>query len=169
MITIVSGTNRNGSNSLKLAKEYQRLLLEKGERAEIFSLEGVNLLKRDGAFEKIENEIIKPTSHFIFIIPEYNGSFPGVVKLLFDTSSSHEIWFHKKALLTGNSTGRAGNLRGMDHLADILNFMKITVHPNKLPLSQVNKLLDREGVLTDPGTLSAIHTQVDEFLNWMKN
>jgi len=169
MITIVSGTNRKGSNSLKLAKEYQKVLLEKGESAEIFSLEGVNLLKRDGAFEKIENEIIKPTTHFIFIIPEYNGSFPGVVKLLFDTSSSHEIWFHKKALLTGNSTGRAGNLRGMDHLADILNFMKITVHPNKLPLSQVNKLLDHEGVLADPGTLSAIHSQVDEFLSWMKN
>lgn len=169
MITIVSGTNRKGSNSLKLAKEYQRVLLEKGRTAGIFSLEGLNLLERDKAFEKIENDIIKPTTDFIFIIPEYNGSFPGVVKLLFDTSKSHEIWFHKKALLTGDSTGRAGNLRGMDHLADILNFMKITVHPNKLPLSQVNKLIDENGVLTDHATLTAISTQLDEFLSWMKN
>jgi chromate reductase, NAD(P)H dehydrogenase (quinone) len=166
MITIVSGTNRTGSNTLKVAKEYQRLLGEKGARAGIFSLEGVNVMERDAAFEKIENEIILPTDSFIFIVPEYNGSFPGVLKMLFDTGSSHQIWFNKQALITGNSTGRAGNLRGMDHLADILNYVKITVHPNKLPLSMVNKLMDSEGKFNDIGTLNAINTQLDEFLYW---
>ncbi len=166
MITIVSGTNRTGSNTLKVAKEYKRLLAEKGEDAAIFSLEGVNVMDRDAAFEKIESDIILPTHSFIFIVPEYNGSFPGVLKMLFDTGSSHQIWFDKQALITGNSTGRAGNLRGMDHLADILNYVKITVHPNKLPLSGVNKLMDSEGKFTDAGTLSAINTQLDEFLSW---
>jgi chromate reductase, NAD(P)H dehydrogenase (quinone) len=166
MITIVSGTNRMGSNTLKVAKEYQRLLDEKGVKAGLFSLEGVNVMTRDADFAAIENNIIIPTSAFIFIVPEYNGSFPGVLKLLFDNSRSHEIWFNKQALITGNATGRAGNLRGMDHLADILNYMKITVHPNKLPISQVNKLMDREGRFTDVIALNAINNQLDEFLNW---
>ncbi|MBS1510000.1 MAG: NAD(P)H-dependent oxidoreductase [Bacteroidetes bacterium] len=166
MITIVSGTNRKGSNTLKVAREYQRLLKEKDVDTQLFSLEGVNVLEKDAAFEKIENEIIIPTTTFIFIVPEYNGSFPGVLKLLIDNSRSHEIWFHKQALITGNATGRAGNLRGMDHLADILNYLKITVHPNKLPISQVNKLMDAEGYFTDPGTLKAINNQLDEFLQW---
>ncbi len=166
MITIVSGTNRLGSNTLKVATEYQRILAEKGIKANIFSLEGINLMERDAAFEKIEKEIIIPAKFFIFIVPEYNGSFPGVLKLLFDTGSSHEIWFNKQALITGNSTGRAGNLRGMDHLADILNYLKITVHPNKLPLSSVNTLMDSNGKFTNAETLNAISNQLDEFLNW---
>ena len=168
MITIVSGTNRMGSNTLKVAKEYQRILAEKGVEAGIFSLEGVNVMRRDAEFERIEREVILPTKTFIFIIPEYNGSFPGVLKMLFDNSRSHEIWFNKNALITGNATGRAGNLRGMDHLADILNYLKITVHPNKLPLSTVNRLMDDEGKFTDVGALNAINTQLDEFLKWRK-
>jgi NAD(P)H-dependent FMN reductase len=168
MITIVSGTNRIGSNTLKVAKEYQRLLAQKGEAAAIFSLEGVNVMERDAAFEKIESDVIVPSDSFIFIVPEYNGSFPGILKMLFDTGSSHQIWFNKQALITGNSTGRAGNLRGMDHLADILNYVKITVHPNKLPLSTVNKLMDSEGHFIDAGTLSAINNQLDEFLAWRR-
>src|SRR6185369_6004058 len=115
MYTIISGTNRKGSNTLKVAKEYQHFLKQKGIDAKLLSLENINLLSRDAAFHKIENEIIRPTTHFLFITPEYNGSFPGILKLLFDNSSSHSIWWHKKALLTGISTGRAGNLRGMEH------------------------------------------------------
>jgi chromate reductase, NAD(P)H dehydrogenase (quinone) len=166
MITIVSGTNRLGSNTLKVAKEYQRILAEKGVVAQIFSLEAINIMQRDADFERIENDIIIPTRAFIFIVPEYNGSFPGVLKMLFDNSRSHEIWFNKEALITGNATGRAGNLRGMDHLADILNYLKITVHPNKLPLSTVNRLMDSEGKFTDAGALNAINNQLNEFLNW---
>ena|ERR1700741_3854445 len=167
MYTIVSGTNRVGSHTLKVAKEYQRILKSKGIEANIFSLEGVNLLKRDKDFEKIEEDFIIPTKNFIILSPEYNGSFPGVLKLLMDTSKNHRIWWNKKALLTGISSGRAGNLRGMDHLADILNFLKITVHPNKLPISAIDKLLDLDGEnIKDEHTLIAISNQLDEFIEW---
>ena len=166
MITIISGTNRKYSNTYKIAREYQLLLQQKGIEAGIFSLEDVNLMQYDAAFEKIENEILIPTTHFIIISPEYNGSFPGVLKLLFDNSRSHEIWFHKKALLTGVATGRAGNLRGMDHLADVLNYIKITVHPNKLPISVVNSVVDSDGKIADKNTLKVINQQLDEFIIW---
>ncbi len=76
------------------------------------------------------------------------------------------MWYYKKALLTGVSTGRAGNLRGMDHLADVLNYIKITVHPNRLPISVVDKLLSPEGRITDENTLTAINQQLDEFISW---
>lgn len=168
MITIISGTNRSGSNTKKIALEYQRILEDKGIKAGLFSLEGVDVMHNDAAFRQIEDEIIIPTTHFIFIVPEYNGSFPGVLKMLFDTGGSHGIWFHKKALLTGVATGRAGNLRGMDHLADILNYVKITVHPNRLPISEVDKLLSADGSLGDESTRNGIRQQLDEFLNWDK-
>ena len=56
----------------------------------------------------------------------------------------------------------------MDHLADILNYLKITVHPNKLPLSTVNKLIDGQGRFSDAGALAAINAQLDEFISWRK-
>jgi chromate reductase, NAD(P)H dehydrogenase (quinone) len=166
MYLIISGTNRVGSNTLKVAKEYQRLLIEKSIDAVLLSLEGLNLLTRDADFERIENELIIPTKNFIFISPEYNGSFPGALKLLFDTGKTHALWWHKKALLTGVSTGRAGNLRGMDHLASVLNYVKVMVHHNQLPISSIDKLMDEEGHFTDENTLKAINQQLDEFLKW---
>ncbi len=166
MYTIVSGTNRHGSNTLKVAKEYQRLLKERGIEANILSLEGLNLLTRDAAFEKMENEIILPTQKFLFLVPEYNGSYPGVLKMLFDTGSSHSIWWYKKALLTGVSTGRAGNVRGMEHFAGVLNYLRITVYPNLLPLSVVDKLMDGKGNFTDENTIKAIGQQLDQFIEW---
>jgi chromate reductase len=168
MYTIISGTNRTGSHTLKIAYKYQEILKEKGIESSVFSLENVDVLNRDAAFEKIENEMILPTDNFIFISPEYNGSFPGVLKMLFDTSKNHKIWWDKKALLTGVSSGRAGNLRGMDHLTNILNFMRITVHPNKLPISSIDKLFDADEKFEDENTLKAIRNQINEFIDWVK-
>jgi NAD(P)H-dependent FMN reductase len=166
MYTIVSGTNRHGSNTLKVAKEYQRFLKEKGIEANILSLEGLNLMSRDKDFEKIENEIIIPTDKFLFMVPEYNGSYPGILKMLFDNGKSHSIWWHKKALLTGVSTGRAGNVRGMEHFAGVLNYLKVTIYPNLLPVSVVDKLMDADGRFTDPNTIAVINKQLDQFINW---
>ncbi len=166
MYTIVSGTNRTGSNTLKVAKEYQRILREKGVEANLLSLEGLNLLSRDGEMDRIEQEIIRPTDKFLFIVPEYNGSYPGVLKLLIDNVKSHGIWGHKKALLTGVATGRSGNVRGMEHLSGVLNYLKVTVYPNLLPISGVDKLLDAEGHFTDAATLQVINQQLDHYIHW---
>ncbi len=166
MYTIISGTNRIGSNTLKVARQYQAILKEKGIYAGLLSLEHVNVFTRGDDFIQIENDVLIPTDRYIFITPEYNGSFPGVLKLLFDTSKAHAIWWHKKALITGVSTGRAGNLRGNDHLCAVLNYLKITVHPNQLPISVIDRLLDEHGNFIDENTLKAINHQLDDFIVW---
>jgi NAD(P)H-dependent FMN reductase len=166
MYTIISGTNRPGSNTLKVAKEYQRILKAKGIQTALLSLEGINLLKRDAAFEQMENDFLIPATKFVIVAPEYNGSFPGALKMLIDNSKISAAWWHKKALLTGVATGRAGNLRGMEHLAGVLNYLKITVFPNLLPISSVDKLLDENGEFADEATLLAINSQLDQYLTW---
>lgn len=165
MYTIISGTNRVGSHTEKVAKEYQRILKNKNIDANIFSLKGMNVLHRSDDIIKAETEILIPTDKFIFIIPEYNGSYPGVLKAMIDNSDIREVWNFKKALLTGVATGRAGNLRGMDHLSDTLHFMKMNVFYNKLPVSVVDKVMDKDGRLNDE-TLLAVNKQIDEFLDY---
>jgi|SRR6185437_11594450 len=163
MYTIISGTNRIGSHTEKVAAEYQNVLKNKNIEAKIFSLKGINSLYRSDEIINAENEILIPTQKFIFIIPEYNGSYPGVLKAFIDNSDIRKVWNYKKALLTGVATGRAGNLRGMDHLSDTLHFMKMNVFYNKLPISVVDKIMDENGHLNEE-TLNGINRQLDEFI-----
>jgi len=163
--TIISGTNRIGSYTEKVAAEYQRLLKERNINAEVLSLINLNVLTRTPELIKVENEILIPTQKFIFILPEYNGTFPGVLKAMIDNSDIKKVWYHKKALLTGISTGRAGNLRGMDHLSASLNYLKMNVHHNKLPISVIDKVINATGRLNDE-TLKVIDEQLTEFINY---
>ncbi|HET9057180.1 MAG TPA: NAD(P)H-dependent oxidoreductase [Chitinophagaceae bacterium] len=166
MYTIISGTNRDESNTEKIAKQYVELLRKRGVDCNYLSLKGLNVIKRDKEFDSIEKNVLIPTQKFIFISPEYNGSIPGVLKAMIDMTDIRKVWWGKKALLTGVSTGRAGNLRGMEHLTGILNYLKIFVHPNKLPISVVDKLISSEGVIVDKPTLQLIEMQLDEFINF---
>ena len=165
MYTIISATNRAGSHTEKVARQYQKILNEKGVVAKIFSLKNLDVLDKNPDFLKAENEFLIPAQKFIFIMPEYNGSFPGVLKAMIDISDIRKAWWGKKALLTGVSTGRAGNLRGMDHITGVLNYIKIVVHPNKLPISVIDKVLDADGTINN-NTLQAIDQQLDEFINF---
>ncbi|MBK8146195.1 MAG: NAD(P)H-dependent oxidoreductase [Bacteroidetes bacterium] len=112
MYTIISTTNRVGSNTLKVARQYQAFFAEESIEAQLYSLEHFTSLQRDPHFDKTEQEILIPTKKFIFIMPEYNGSFPGIFKLMMDLSDIKQSWYYKKVLLVGVANGRAGNLRG---------------------------------------------------------
>ena len=164
MITIISGTNRPESNTEKVARQYARLLETKGVQPRFISLVGLYVQERTDDIKSLEQEMLISTGKFIFISPEYNGSIPGVLKSFIDNTDIRKVWPGKKALLTGVSTGRAGNLRGMEHLTGILHYLKVHVYHNKLPISSVDKLMNTSGEITDPPTLAAINTQLDEFL-----
>ena len=166
MYSIISGTNRPGNTTIKVAELYQQLLAAHGIEAHLISLEGLEVDNRNDQIRQLERDVLIPSEKIIFISPEYNGSIPGVLKSLIDSSDIEKVWKGKKALLVGVSSGRAGNLRGMDHLTGILQYLKMIVHHNKLPISVINKITDKEGKITDPGTLSAINTQINEFLEF---
>lgn len=165
MITIISGTNRD-NNTKKVALEYQRLLKEKNIDSVLLALDEKDVSIRNDSFMKMEEAFLKPASKFIIIMPEYNGSYPGILKLMIDNTDVAKVWWHKKVLLTGVSTGRAGNLRGMDHLTGVLLHLKMIVHPNRLPISVVDKLLDRENQFSNAATVNAVQTQLEEFIHF---
>ncbi|MEX1202027.1 MAG: NAD(P)H-dependent oxidoreductase [Ferruginibacter sp.] len=165
MITIISGSSREDNNTKKVALEYQRLLKEQfNEPAVLFALDEISVTKRDETFVLAEQSYLIPTSKFIIIMPEYNGSYPGILKLMIDNTNVKKVWANKKVLLVGVSTGRAGNLRGMEHLTGSLLHMKMLVHPNRLPISLVNELINADKKFHDEETLNAIVAQLNEFI-----
>jgi len=166
MYSVVIGTNRENSNSLKVGKHYVAELKKMGISAELFTLEGLEMDNTSQGFKDFEANVLIPTQKFIFILPEYNGSYPGVFKHMIDISDIKKCWPHKKALLTGVATGKGGNIRGMEHITGALNYLKVFVHPNRLPISQVDLLLNDREEIADEKTREAVQTQLKEFINF---
>ena len=165
MYTIISATNRKGSNTLKVAHQYQTLFKEFGLESNLLSLENFRSFERDEAFNVLEETYLISATKYVFIMPEYNGSFPGIFKLMMDISDLASCWNHKKVMLVGVATGRAGNLRGIDNMTNMCHYMKMNVLPNKLPISNINHEL-QEGIFTNENTLQTIKTQIEQFIHY---
>ena len=178
MITVISGTDRKDGLTHVLAQHYADVMQSKtDETVKVLFLEdipiafyGREMYKKDTLTEEfiaIEDEFMIPADKLFFIIPEYNGSFPGILKLFIDACSIRSkmaIFKGKKAGMVGIATGRAGNIRGLEHFTSVMMFMGTTVLPNLLPISAFNKLMDMDKKITDEGTLKAIEAQIDAFL-----
>ncbi len=170
---IISATNRPGSTTLKVAEYYQKQIKEKGVEADLLSLSELpdNLIKTDlygkrsAAFEPIQ-ELVNQADKFIFIIPEYNGSFPGVLKVFIDACSFPESFYDKKAALVGVSSGKYGNIRGVDHFTGVCHYMHLNVLSLKLHIANIKNELNADGDFFKEDTLKYTNEQIDKFIKF---
>jgi chromate reductase len=176
MILVISGTNRPNSKTKIVANYVYDYLKTKGEDVNLLSFDEMewgsiaeNIYDADNhpeTLREIDEKLVIPSDQWIVITPEYNGSMPGVFKLFIDAISMHryaETFAGKKALLIGVAAGRAGNLRGMEHITGFLNYLKIHVFPQKLPISSIGSVINTEGILNE-ATQSAVNSHIDGFL-----
>lgn len=117
----------------------------------------------DPGFSAIVDQFVSTADRFVFVVPEYNGSFPGVCKAFIDA-----IWPEqfrgKKAALIGLSSGRAGNLRGLDHLTGILHYLNVAVVPSRVNIMHIERMMDEEGRLGDEKTLQQLQQLMRNFI-----
>lgn len=151
MITIVVGTNRANSVSGQIAHYYQRLLNDRAIDNQIVDLVelpgdfvGTALYDNNGkneAFNAIR-ERVQGSDKLVFVVPEYNGSFPGILKAFIDGLKYPEGIRDKKAALIGVSSGIQGGVFAMSHLTDIFNYLGMHVLALKPKLSGINTHFD---------------------------
>ncbi len=172
-IVIISCTNRPDSYTLKVCTAYLNLFRNLGKEAILLDFRELPVEqmfsetygKSTPLFTGLVHSYIQPHHKFVFVAPEYNGSYPGILKLFLDTVPPRE-WLHKKACLVGVSQGRAGNLRGMEHLTGVLQYLKMHVFYNKLPVSAVDKVVSDDGNFTSEEQAKACTEQVKGFLSF---
>lgn len=152
--------------TLRVATLYYNILSAKYDNVRLLDLEGKQVWERGDEMKRIEQEYLIPAEKFVLIMPEYNGSFPGILKLMMDNSDIRKVWWHKKAMLVGVADGRAGNLRGLDHMTNILHYMRMHILYNKIPISRINEEISETGEVLKPATSKVIEQQIDEFLNF---
>lgn len=178
MITIIVGTNRAKSNSEKFGNLYYQELIKSEKNVHIIYLKDITpaLYHADMYDTELQSELLNiqqnillPSNKFLFIIPEYNAGMPGALKLFIDALSIYqrdETFKGKKAMIAGISSGRAGNLRGMEHLTSILNYLGTIVLPNRQPFSSIYNIMDANGNITDEATLKIIQSHAQELLQF---
>ncbi len=157
MITIIAGTNRPNAVSLEIAKLYSQILNNRKVNNQIVDLGKLpndftasalyeNAGKNDG-FNLLRNSMAA-SDKFVFVVPEYNGSFPGVLKAFIDGLQFPDTFKNKKAALVGLSAGIQGAGIALSHMTDILNYCGTHVLAVKPKLMTIGNHL-KDGVLSD--------------------
>jgi chromate reductase, NAD(P)H dehydrogenase (quinone) len=121
VITIISATDRKNSNSLILAKAYQNCFKNKTKQSvqllsledlpdDLFTYKMYDKAQISPAFAELEQAFLIPAKKLFFVIPEYNGSFPGVLKHFIDACSikSKKSWDGRYCNRSGGEFARYG-------------------------------------------------------------
>ncbi len=158
MITIVAGTNRKNSKSKMVSIIYQGILSELGIESTILDLANIPsdfivsaLYENSGKnsdFNKYR-QIVEDTSKFVFIVPEYNGSFPGVLKAFIDGLKYPDSFTNKKCALVGISSGVQGGGLAVSHLTDIFNYCGMHVLALKPKLARIEANTSDEKIINE--------------------
>lgn len=174
MIKIIVGTNRKNSVSKTIAELYQSILAEKGVASEILELEHLpadftatalneNNGKNPGynAF----HDRVKEGKKFVFIVAEYNGSFPGILKTFIDGMTYPNTFRNKKCALVGISSGIGGGGIALSHLTDIFHYLGMHVLALKPKLAKIEQNMS-DNLLTNRLYVELLHTQADMLLEF---
>ena len=172
MFTIIVGTNRQDAVSKKIAELYQDLLSIRDQKSEIIDLQELpsDFANSDTLYSKSDKgvkfndfrERMHATQKMVFIVPEYNGSFPGVLKTFIDGLIFPTTFRDKKCALVGLSSGVQGAGLALSHLTDVFNYCGMHVLAQKPKLSRIEENLT-ENKLSEL-YLQLIEEQIDKFI-----
>ena len=149
--------NRPHSNALKVARIVERHYAGTGAHTEMFSLEdlppetfhGTAYANKPPAMKELQQRVLAARGLHV-VTPEYNGSFPGVLKMFIDMLKFPESFDRKPVAFVGESAGLWGGLRPVEQLQMIFSYRNAYAYPDRVFIPGINQKLDHDGRLTDP-------------------
>jgi NAD(P)H-dependent FMN reductase len=155
-ILVISGTNRPDSNALKLARLILGHYQAANIKADLFSLAEMprevfdpsSYATKPPAMQAIQQRILDAKGLHV-ITPEYNGSFPGVLKYFIDMLKFPESFERKPVAFTGEAAGIWGAIRSVEQLQLIFGYRNAYIYPERVFIPGINQKLDGSGKLTD--------------------
>ncbi len=97
--------------------------------------------------------------------PEYNWSYPGSLKNIFDWTSriTPTPLAGKTALLMSATPGSRGGITGLTHLKTPLEALQLFVYPKLFPLGNTESAFDTGSNLADPKQRQAFTSLLDGY------
>ena len=175
MITIVSGTNRNDSITFGICLVYQKLLDQLHVDSSILNLNDLaadfasvalyDFPGKNATFNEFRRRM-KESQKYVFVVPEYNGSFPGVLKAFIDGMEYPGTFKNKKCALVGISSGDQGGALALSHLTDVFNYCGMNVLALKPRLSRIESHLDKDMQITNDFYTSLLTEQAAQLTRY---
>lgn len=124
--------------------------------------------------KRIREEVKSAQGVWIFT-PEYNYSYPGVLKNLIDwlsrpvSDTEKQVLIGKPIAFSGASIGQGGTRCAQEHLVALLSAvnMKVMNYP-RLALANIDKQADEEEHLVLNSSLPYLERQLDAFIQFIE-
>jgi NAD(P)H-dependent FMN reductase len=171
LILVIAGSTRKESVHRKLARHAVGSLEATGAEAVLADLRDYPLPLYDGDLEAEQGrptaaialkELARRASGFVFASPEYNGSYPAVLKNAIDWMSRPDpgerhlaVFRDKPAAIVTATPGPHGGSRGLKQLRELLGMIGIAVQ-GQLGIPNSGEAFDVEGRLTREGDLTGL-------------
>lgn len=171
-ILIIVGTNRPNSLSRQVANYYQSILHQQGADSVIMDLSGlpadfiVTALYANTGKNPVFNQfkdVVEKAKKMVFIVPEYNNSYPGVLKAFIDGMSYPSGLANKKMALVGLSAGHQGAALALSHLNDIFSYLGSNTLALRIKLAQI-KTFWKEGAIHNDLYNELLQMQVKQLI-----
>ncbi|MDF9827749.1 chromate reductase [Ereboglobus sp. PH5-10] len=175
MIEIISGTNRPGSNSRKVAAQILEIYKRHNAAARIFDIAEIpaeifspaSYTEKPASFAPFSQRILDAKGLHI-ITPEYNGSFPGVLKYFIDMLPFPESFEHKPVAFTGISAGMWGALRAVEQLEPIFGYRDAHIFPARVFIPGIFNELNESGKIKSAELVQRLEKQAGGFVDFVK-
>ena len=167
-IPVILGTARQGRRSEHAAKfVLEETKKRAGVETELIDVRALGLSMND-AGEQIKipefSEKMKRCDGLIIVVPEYNHSYPGLLKHALD--SNLEEYIHKAVGLCGVSAGPFGGSRVIEQLLPVMRELGLVTTFTDVNFSKVQSLFDEGGKLLDDSFTRRVTGFLDELI-WM--
>jgi NAD(P)H-dependent FMN reductase len=176
MITVISGTNRPGSNTRKISILIRAMLQENGEDVALLDLAELpaeifadsSYASTPSTFAVFQDQILE-TDGVLTVVPEYNGSFPGVLKYFIDMLRFPESLYEVPAAFVGISSGGWGGVRAVEHLEMVFQYRHAHLFGRRCFIPNIGRALDENGQLNDPAIEERLKKSALDFARFCRN
>ena len=168
-LPVILGTSRQGRASEHAARfVFQEVSQRPDMTTELIDIREIRL-PIDDAGEAIKDAKFSATVEradgLILVVPEYNHSFPGLLKHVLDTNLKEYI--HKAVGVCGVSAGPFGGARMIENLLPVLRELGLVTIFSDVYFGNARTLFDpATGRITDPSYRGRVKKFVDELV-WM--
>ena len=116
-------------------------------------------------------DLIRESDAVLLITPEYNRSFPGVLKNALDWGSrpyGQNLWDKKPAGVMGATISSVGTFGAQHHLRQVLAYLNVSVMGQPEFYFTAKNSFNEDGHLTDEVTKKHIQHYLDAFISWIE-
>ncbi len=173
---VFSASLRTGSFNTELAQLAARLIEQHGGTVELAKMADFNAPPYDQDTQDADGfppgaetfrRCLEDNDAFVIASPEYNASFPGLLKNTIDWVSCYRPQPFKKrhCLLISASPSMRGGNRGLWALRIPLENLGAHVYPEMFSLAQANEAFDADGEIADPQLCQRFDLIITDFMD----